>query len=162
PGAGGRGAEPGFSNHNSVPPATRFVAPALRQTASVRKRGIDANCRRFRSLGGRPKLDSAGRACTGDGAIGVDAAIRPIRRAPMGRSRNATMGHFRVPALALAALVALAGTAAAQGVVKSVHGDWQIRCDMPPGAQTEQCALIQSVTAEDRPNVGLTVIVLKT
>ena len=32
----------------------------------------------------------------------------------------------------------------------------------PPGAQSEQCALIQSVTAEDRPNVGLTVIVLKT
>jgi invasion protein IalB len=57
---------------------------------------------------------------------------------------------------------ALAGTAAAQGTVKSVHGDWQVRCDTPPGAQGEQCALIQSVTAEDRPNVGLTVIVLKT
>jgi invasion protein IalB len=52
--------------------------------------------------------------------------------------------------------------AAAQGVVRSVHGDWQIRCDTPPGAKGEQCALIQSVTAEDRPNVGLTVIVLKT
>ncbi len=52
--------------------------------------------------------------------------------------------------------------AAAQGVVRSVHGDWQIRCDTPAGAQGEQCALIQSVTAEDRPNVGLTVIVLKT
>jgi invasion protein IalB len=52
--------------------------------------------------------------------------------------------------------------ASAQGVVRSAHGDWQIRCDTPPGAQTEQCALIQSVTAEDRPNVGLTVIVLKT
>jgi len=52
--------------------------------------------------------------------------------------------------------------AAAQGTVKSVYGDWQIRCDTPPGAQGEQCALIQSVTAEDRPNVGLTVIVLKT
>ena len=51
---------------------------------------------------------------------------------------------------------------AAQGAVRSVHGDWQIRCDTPPGAQGEQCALIQSVTAEDRPNVGLTVIVLKT
>ena len=50
----------------------------------------------------------------------------------------------------------------AQGAVKSVHGDWQIRCDTPPGAQGEQCALIQSVTAEDRANVGLTVIVLKT
>src|SRR5476651_1150211 len=51
---------------------------------------------------------------------------------------------------------------AAQGAVKSVHKDWQIRCDTPPGAKAEQCALIQSVTAEDRANVGLTVIVLKT
>jgi len=70
------------------------------------------------------------------------------------------------PVLAAAMLLAAAamgGTAAlAQGAVKSVHGDWQIRCDTPPGAQSEQCALMQSVTAEDRPNVGLTVIVLKT
>ena len=55
-----------------------------------------------------------------------------------------------------------AGSALAQGAVKSVHRDWQIRCDTPPGAKAEQCALIQSVTAEDRANVGLTVIVLKT
>jgi invasion protein IalB len=60
------------------------------------------------------------------------------------------------------ALAGAAGTALGQGTVKSVSGDWQIRCDTPPGAQGEQCALIQSVTAEDRPNVGLTVIVLKT
>ena len=77
-----------------------------------------------------------------------------------GGTRRAGLG--RSVALALAALVALAGTAAAQGVVKSVSGDWQVRCDTPPGATGEQCALIQSVTAEDRPNVGLTVIVLKT
>ena len=65
---------------------------------------------------------------------------------------------------ALAALTVLAGTrgAAAQGAVRSVHGDWQIRCDTPAGAKDEQCALIQSVTAEDRANVGITVIVLKT
>jgi len=50
----------------------------------------------------------------------------------------------------------------AQGAVKSVHGDWQIRCDTPPGAQNEQCALFQSVVAEDRANVGITVLVLKT
>jgi invasion protein IalB len=55
-----------------------------------------------------------------------------------------------------------AAPAAAQGTVRATHGDWQIRCDTPPGAQREQCALIQSVTAEDRPNVGLSVIVLKT
>ena len=65
-------------------------------------------------------------------------------------------------AMMLAALAWPSGEAAAQGAVRSVHGDWQIRCDTPPGAQSEQCALMQSVTAEDRPNVGLTVIVLKT
>jgi len=64
-------------------------------------------------------------------------------------------------AMALAVSAVTAGGATAQGVVKSVHNDWQIRCDTPPGAQDEQCALMQSVMAEDRPNVGLTVIVLK-
>jgi invasion protein IalB len=65
-------------------------------------------------------------------------------------------------AILLAAAATSSAPALAQGAVKSVHGDWQIRCDTPPGAQSEQCALMQSVTAEDRPNVGLTVIVLKT
>src|SRR5471030_44592 len=66
--------------------------------------------------------------------------------------------------LALAAVLAFMteGHVLAQGAVKSVHKDWQVRCDTPPGAKAEQCALIQSVTAEDRANVGLTVIVLKT
>ena len=54
------------------------------------------------------------------------------------------------------------GPAAAQGVVRSKHGDWELRCETPPGAQKEQCALLQSVAAEDRPNVNLVVIVLKT
>ncbi|MDB5549474.1 MAG: invasion associated locus [Tardiphaga sp.] len=64
--------------------------------------------------------------------------------------------------LALACMAGLTVAARAQGAVRSVHGDWQIRCDTPPGAQAEQCALIQSVVAEDRSNAGLTVIVLKT
>jgi len=69
---------------------------------------------------------------------------------------------FAFAVTALLAAAVFASPARAQGTVKSVHGDWQVRCDTPPGAQGEQCALIQSVTAEDRPNVGLTVIVLKT
>ena len=55
-----------------------------------------------------------------------------------------------------------AGPAQAQGVVKNTFGDWQLRCETPPGAQAEQCALVQNVAAEDRPNVTLVVIVLKT
>src|SRR5437868_9357965 len=64
--------------------------------------------------------------------------------------------------LTIAFFLSLTVTANAQGAVRSVHGDWQIRCDTPPGAQGEQCALIQSVVVEDRSNAGLTVIVLKT
>src|SRR6202142_1634579 len=74
-------------------------------------------------------------------------------------------GHGRqavILALMAALSFACSGQALAQGAVKSVHKDWQIRCDTPPGAKSEQCALIQSVTSEDRANVGLTVIVLKT
>lgn len=46
--------------------------------------------------------------------------------------------------------------------VKASYGDWQMRCDTPPGAQKEQCFLVQNVMADDRPNVALSVVVLKT
>lgn len=61
-----------------------------------------------------------------------------------------------------AAAAILPSATFAQGEVRGVHGDWQIRCDTLPGAEEEQCALLQNVTAADRENVGLTVIVLKT
>lgn len=75
------------------------------------------------------------------------------------------------PSLARAVVAAFAfgfafatasGPAAAQGALKAKHGDWELRCETPPGASREQCALLQSVAAEDRPNVNLVVIVLKT
>jgi invasion protein IalB len=80
------------------------------------------------------------------------------------RRRHTLIGLGQLALIALGAVLALTpvDSAFAQGAVKSVHKDWQIRCDTPPGAKSEQCALIQSVTAEDRANVGLTVIVLKT
>jgi invasion protein IalB len=56
----------------------------------------------------------------------------------------------------------LSGQAAAQGEVKAKYGDWDMRCDTPPGAQTQQCYIMQFVTAEDRENVGLSVVVMKT
>jgi invasion protein IalB len=72
------------------------------------------------------------------------------------------LASFALASFTVVFFFGLTATASAQGAVRSVHGDWQIRCDTPPGAQTEQCALIQSVVAEDRSNAGLTVIVLKT
>jgi invasion protein IalB len=70
----------------------------------------------------------------------------------------------RLSIFCLSALLLCTGVAAGhtQGVVKSKHGDWELRCETPPGALHQQCALLQSVTAEDRPNVNLVVIVLKT
>ncbi|MDB5508006.1 MAG: Invasion associated locus family protein [Hyphomicrobiales bacterium] len=62
----------------------------------------------------------------------------------------------------LLAACLLPAPAAAQGMVKAKFGDWEMRCETPPGASREQCALIQSIAAEDKPNVNLVVIVLKT
>ena len=95
-----------------------------------------------------------------DGAFDTADEKRKPPRPSMGR-RLGRLGRSLL-ALAVALLLGLTATASAQGAVRSVHGDWQIRCDTPPGAQGEQCALIQSVVAEDRSNAGLTVIVLKT
>ena len=56
----------------------------------------------------------------------------------------------------------LAKDAAAQGVMKSRFGEWALVCDTPPGASGEQCALVQNVVAEDRQEMGLSVVVLRT
>ena len=58
--------------------------------------------------------------------------------------------------------LALTGAASAQVQVKGKFGDWEMRCETPPGASREQCAIIQSVAADDKPNMNLVVIVLKT
>lgn len=81
----------------------------------------------------------------------------------VGISRRRCMIFFtRLAGLTGLVIAAMPSTVFAQGAVRSVHGDWQIRCEKPPGAQGEQCALFQSVVAEDRANVGITVLVLKT
>ena len=72
---------------------------------------------------------------------------------------------FRLLALSIAfGLVGLTLPSLAQqpGTVRSNHGAWSIVCDQPAGASSEQCALMQNVIAEDRPEVGLSVVVLKT
>jgi invasion protein IalB len=77
--------------------------------------------------------------------------------------------------LALALVLSIVSLAAAQSaspdvapgatgpgsIVRETHGAWQVSCRTPPGAKEEKCALVQSVTAEDRPNVGLTVVFYK-
>lgn len=61
-------------------------------------------------------------------------------------------------AIASASAALAQDTKAPEGAVKAQHGDWQVVCKAPPpGSKKEVCALVQSVTAEDRNNVGLTV-----
>ena len=67
-----------------------------------------------------------------------------------------------VLAVTLAPLVGTIDPARAQGEIESNHGDWNLFCDTPPGAPGKQCSLVQNVVAEDKPNIGLTVVVLKT
>ena len=81
---------------------------------------------------------------------------------PAGRFTKSLFKLAAVAGLVLTCIAQTAIPAQAQGEVRSTHGDWQMRCDTPPGAGGEQCALIQNVTASDRENVGLSVIVLKT
>jgi invasion protein IalB len=80
----------------------------------------------------------------------------------LGRGLRVRPPYWAAAVLLAALGVVLAAPASAQGVVKAKHGDWETRCETPNGAAREQCALIQSVAAEDRPNVTLIVIVLRT
>ncbi|MEC9342519.1 MAG: invasion associated locus B family protein [Pseudomonadota bacterium] len=64
--------------------------------------------------------------------------------------------------LALGAFALAPEDARAQGTITETHGAWNMVCDTPPGASSEQCALMQNVVAEDRPEVGLSVVVLRT
>jgi invasion protein IalB len=81
-----------------------------------------------------------------DGGIRARRAIRPIRAASLG-----------LCALALADI-----GAPTRAAVADKHGAWETRCETPPGASSQQCAIVQSVVDEDRPNITLVVIALKT
>jgi invasion protein IalB len=57
---------------------------------------------------------------------------------------------------------AWAAEADVQGAIRDKHGDWVTRCETPPGAAHEQCAIVLSVVDQERPNLVLAVIVLNT
>src|SRR5580765_2250754 len=84
-------------------------------------------------------------------------------------SRNSWLSRIGAKVIFLAALigiglsgVGLSNAAQPSGTVKSTHGAWSIICDTPAGATSEQCVMMQNVVAEDRPEMGLSVVVLRT
>ena len=83
---------------------------------------------------------------------------------PLRAARTRRLLRHQVAAVSSAVLLTFAaGAAHAQrGPARAKFGDWEMRCEKPAGAATEQCALIQSLVAEDKSNVNLVVVVLKT
>jgi invasion protein IalB len=81
---------------------------------------------------------------------------------PLSLLRWGRLGGAALCGAALALLPQLASPARAQGTVRNTFDEWQLRCETPAGAKSEQCALVQYVAADDRPNLTLVVIVLKT
>ena len=101
----------------------------------------------------------------GRGEPTVATATPPAASAPAASAEPQTLTPDTQPAAETdvpKAQVSVAPPATGEPPVRSTQADWQVRCDTPPGAKSEQCVLMQFVTAEDRENVGLTVIVLKT
>ena len=64
--------------------------------------------------------------------------------------------------LALLALVFAGSAGPAAAAVTDKHGAWETRCETPPGAPSQQCAVVQSVVDDERPNITLVIIALKT
>jgi invasion protein IalB len=79
-----------------------------------------------------------------------------IRTRPAERSSRAAVVGLCALSLALASAGA---AAAATGDAASA---WETRCETPPGAAAEQCAIVQSVVDDQRPNITLVIIALKT
>jgi invasion protein IalB len=57
--------------------------------------------------------------------------------------------------------MALQSSAIAEERTKGKFGAWELLCETPPGATSEQCALTQAVRSEERANVSLGVIITK-
>lgn len=88
----------------------------------------------------------------------AEMAVR-LREVRQGR-RTRVFAVLQAVAMGIGLALGLPAPAvhAQDGTVRAQHGDWQVVCKPPPpGAKNEACALVQSVTAEDRNNVGLTV-----
>lgn len=69
--------------------------------------------------------------------------------------------------LLIFALVAGTGSVAygqaevGSGQVKAIYGAWKLKCAQIAGAKGDKCALVQDLKLEDRPNMVLTVLLMR-
>lgn len=63
--------------------------------------------------------------------------------------------------LAFASAEAFAQSEVGSGQVKAIHGAWKLKCAQLAGAKQDKCALVQDLKLEDRPNMFLTVLIMR-
>jgi invasion protein IalB len=63
--------------------------------------------------------------------------------------------------LAFGSAQALAQSEVGSGQVKAIYGAWKLKCAQLAGAKHEKCALVQDLKLEDKPNMFLTVLIMR-
>lgn len=143
-----------YDDEELEPPRRRgALVPILAVIAAILAIAVGVAVVLF-AMGFFDRAPSGGGAATEPPPAETAAALEPPAEPPPADAAATT----DVPE----AVVSVAPSSQGEPPIRSTHGDWQVRCDTPAGAQGEQCVLMQFVTAEDRENVGLTVIILKT
>jgi invasion protein IalB len=131
------------------------LAPTISRSAASFSRGFSAT-----GALTAPRLQMS--APTIDGFAPLSLRTTALAHAKRSKGGRALLRIFAGAALILAVAHAPAAAADAEGAVKDKHGDWVTRCETPPGAAHEQCAIVMSVVDQERPNLILVVIVLNT
>jgi invasion protein IalB len=85
-----------------------------------------------------------------------DCAGGGDRAKPAARPARAATAAFCAIGLTLMSASAM------RGATSDTASAWETRCETPPGAATPQCAIVQSVVDDQRPNITLVIIALKT
>lgn len=106
-----------------------------------------------------PRKSSASRLAPRLAAVCAAALACLLPVAAMAQST--AQPSTEMPAPATDAAPQGAPAAGAGGTLRGTYGPWSVICDTPPGAKFEQCAMMQNVISSDRPDIGLSVVVLK-
>jgi len=69
--------------------------------------------------------------------------------------------HLASSILAVILTGSFAGDVWGQGTIKTKFDAWELRCETPAGETSEQCALTQTIMAEDAGKTNLGVMILK-
>lgn len=73
----------------------------------------------------------------------------------------ATRLFLSIAFTAIASAQSYAQSEVGAGQVKAIYGAWKLKCAQIAGAKRDKCALVQDLKLEDRPNMFLTVLLMR-